>query len=701
MVGAEGACFASDHREWRGAPQRATRVQGSHVLPNRLVTAHPDYVMAHRLAAYVVLVLALVATGLSQAAPSVAAPGPAPVPKAGPTKVGDLTLRRCDVMPRALCGWILRPWDPARPGQGSVRVGFAFVPATDRTQPALGTLVPHEGGPGYSTTGTGAWYAAMYGPLLQRRHLLLVDQRGTGRSQPLNCPELQDLKISYKIAAGRCGRSLGTRADDYTTARSADDLSVVISRLGLGAVDLYGDSYGTFFTQVFAGRHPAQVRSLVVDSAYPAFGESAFYPTQAPAMRRAFTLACSRSAACRTGGRSFGNALARVLKKVRTKPWKGVAHDADGVRAKVRVNGRTLVSVAFGATYSPAFYGEMTAALRSGLRGDRAPLLRLVAEALGGGTDAGDVVDYSEGLDAAVACHDYPQLYDMRARPTVRERQYDAALTRATRTDPGLYGPFTVREYARSDWQSLDWCTRWPTASADNPAGPVPPSGGYPDVPVLVLSGELDSITTPAEGRLVAEQFPHAQQIVLRNSTHVVAVSDVDNCGQRLVRAFVAAPGPLAAGLRACAEKVEPVRSLGIFPRSLAAVPPGSTGPRTTLRARRAGRVAALTVADALGRWWNNSAGSGHGLRGGSFSFTGERIVTFRLRKARFVPGVAVSGRARWDRYGNQMTVRLELRGSGPHGRLHGRWHTRSAGAEAVLRGRLDGRRVVLRFPAP
>ena len=654
-----------------------------------------------RWAACVLTVLACVAAGLVVATPASAAPGPAPVARAGPTQIGSLTLRRCDVMPRALCGSILRLWDPNRPGQGRVRVGFAFVPARNTTQPAIGTLVPHEGGPGYSTTGTGPWYAQMYGPLLQRRNLLLVDQRGTGRSQPINCPALQDLKIDYHVAAGRCGRSLGPRADDYTTARSADDLAEVITRLGLGPVDLYGDSYGTFFTQVFTGRHPTQVRSLVLDSAYPTYGESAYYPTQSPAMRHAFDVACSRSSACRAGGRSFRSALRLVLKKVRDKPWRGVSHDADGRRARVSVNGRTLVAVAFGATYSVPFYREMTAALRSGIRGDRAPLLRLVAEATGGGTDAGDPVDYSEGLDAAVACHDYPQLYDMRARPAVRERQYAAALGRARRNNPALYGPFTVSEYAGSDWQMLDWCLRWPVASADNPAGPPMPPGGYPPVPVLVLSGEMDSITTPAEGRLITEQFPNAEQVLVRNSFHVTAVSDVDNCAQRLVRQFVLAPGPLDPTLRACADAVEPVRSLGIFPRNLASVHPGATGPRSTLRARRTGRVAALTVADVVDRWWNNYSAVGFGLRGGRFSFTGDKVVKFRLARVKLVPGVAVSGLARWDRYGQKMTVRLKLRGAGPHGRLRGRWHTRNLGADAVLVGRLDGRRVTLRFPAP
>ena len=212
----------------------------------------------------------------------------------------------------------------------------------------------------------------MYGPLLRRRNLLLVDQRGTGRSQALNCPALQDLKIAYNVAAGRCGRSLGARADDYTTALSADDLAAVIARLGLGTVDVYGDSYGTFFAQVFTGRHPTQVRSLVLDSAYPAYGESAWYPTQAPAMRRAFDLACRRSAACRNGGGRSCPTLRRVLTKVRAHPWRGVSHDADGRRARVTVNGRDPGGGRLRRDVRDRrFYREMTAALRSGLRGDR------------------------------------------------------------------------------------------------------------------------------------------------------------------------------------------------------------------------------------------------------------------------------------------------------------------------------------------
>jgi pimeloyl-ACP methyl ester carboxylesterase len=651
----------------------------------------------------------LLATALAGvAAPGTAAPGGergTADGRAGATRVGDVTLEPCGVAARALCGSIVRPWEPGHPEAGRVRVGFALIPPRDSSRPALGTFLPHEGGPGYSTTGSASYYTGMYGPLPRRHQVLLVDQRGTGRSEPVDCPALQDLRIAYAVAAGRCGRSLGERADDYTTALSADDVAAVVRRLGLdgaGGIDVYGDSYGTFFSQVFVGRHPSLVRSVVLDASYPTYGESGWYPTQGPAMRRAFTAVCARSPECRDGGRAFLPTLRSVLDRVRERPWHGVSHDADGRRARVTVDGPSLTALAFGATYTPTFYRETTAAQRSALRGDRVPLLRLVAEALGGGTDAGNPRAYSEGLDAAVACHDYPQLYDMTAPTRTREQQYDAALARRTRRHPDTYGPFTVREYAASDWQALDWCTRWPVAPPDNPAAPpTPPGGSYPDVPVLVLSGELDTITTAAEGALVAGQFPDAQEVVVRNSFHVTALGDTDDCAQRIVRDFVREPVlPLDPAATTCAEAVEPVRAPGTFPLRLADVPPAASAGPLDRRLRRAAVAAALTVADLPDRWWNNYTGHGYGLRGGTWTYRGDP-VRFRLDGVRLVPGVAVSGRALWDRYGERMTVHLRLAGRAPHGRLHGHWNTRSLDAVGVLRGRLEGSPVEVTFPAP
>jgi pimeloyl-ACP methyl ester carboxylesterase len=612
--------------------------------------------------------------------------------------VGDVVLEPCDVIARALCGSIWRRWEPDSSDVGKLKIGFALVPPRDDTRPALGTVVPHEGGPGYSTTGSAWGYRKMYGPLLDRRNMLLVDQRGTGLSRPIRCDDLQNLKIAYAVAAGRCGRQLGPRADDYTTALATDDTAAVIRRLGLSDVDLYGDSYGTFFQQVFVGRHPDLVRSVVLDSAYPTYGETGWYPTQGLAMRRAFTAACDRSRACRAAGEPFLVVLRSVLRKVRQEPWRGTAHDADGRRMRVAVSPENLAVVAYGATYAPVFYREFTAALRSALRGYRAPLLRLVAEATGGGTNAGPVVAYSEGLDAAVACHDYPQLYDMTARPgRTREEQLVDALDRRHRNWPRTYGPFTVHEYARSDWETLSWCTRWPTAPPDNPAEPPRPPVGYPDLPVLILSGELDSITTAAEGDIVASQFPDARHLVLRNQFHVNAAYDFEGCGQSLVRQFTRDPD---AALSRCGEGLAPVRTMGRFPARIGDVLPGESA-ELRLRARRVPRAAALVVADVMDRWWNNYSGWGVGLHGGRWSYRGYGTVRFRLHNVELVAGQRVSGTATWDRSAKRVTVDLGVRGKGPDAHLRGRWHSRNEGALARLRGKVGGVRAEILFSAP
>ena len=160
-----------------------------------------------------------------------------------------------------------------------------------------------------------------------------------------------------------CGASLGARADDYSTALSADDLAAVVDALGLGQVDVYGDSYGTFFAQVYAGRHPEQVRSVVLDSAYPTYGEEAWYPTQGPAMRLVLRRRVPAAPDLPRRRPAVPADPGAVLAAVREKPWRGKAHDADGRRMRVTVDGPGLVAVAFGATYTPAFYRELTAAL--------------------------------------------------------------------------------------------------------------------------------------------------------------------------------------------------------------------------------------------------------------------------------------------------------------------------------------------------
>jgi hypothetical protein len=138
---------------------------------------------------------------------------------------------------------------------------------------------------------------------------------------------------------------------------------------------------------------------------------------------------------------------------------------------------------------------------------------------------------------------------------------------------------------------------------------------------------------------------------------------------------------------------------MGLFPRHLRNVTAGRGS--GSLVERRIAPAAAATAADLLDSWWNNYSGHDVGLRGGSWSYTGDRTTVFHLHGVRLTSDLAVSGTATWRRYANRLSVNVRVSAPGHTGRLHGAWATRQVGATATLRGVLDGHGVVVRFPAP
>ena len=219
---------------------------------------------------------------------------PAPAGAAGPR------LQRCDLgLPRPFqCGHVVAPIRRADPALGTTKVAFAVRTRADRRRPSLGTIVAMDGGPGYASTDApfARSLVAVLAPLLRRHDLVLFDERGTGRSDVVDCAPLQRGLTPEAIAVGECANQLGPRYAGYTTAEAAHDLEAVRSALGLGKVFFYGDSYGTLFGQAYAVRYPGSLRGLVLDSAYP--GDDPYYRTLLPAGLNGLRVACRRAPTC-------------------------------------------------------------------------------------------------------------------------------------------------------------------------------------------------------------------------------------------------------------------------------------------------------------------------------------------------------------------------------------------------------------------
>ena len=188
------------------------------------------------------------------------------------------------------------------------------------------------------------------------------------------------------------------------------------------------------------------------------------------------------------------------------------------------------------------------------------PLLRLASENIAGEYPE-PPKSYSYGLFSAVSCMDYQQIYDMNSPVAERHRQRDTAVARRQEKDPRTYDPLTIAEFQTVplDISVLNLCLDWPIKQPPyEPGQPIPDGAKMTEAPTLVLNGELDMLTTAAEGAIVTAQYPHGKQLVVANSFHVVAVDDYNDCATEIVRRFVAT---LDTGDASCAANVDPVSS--------------------------------------------------------------------------------------------------------------------------------------------
>ena len=597
--------------------------------------------------------------------------------------------------PAAECGFVRVPLDRRFPRGRQIRIYFEHYFRTQRSRPATSTVLSIEGGPGFSTTADRAARLQLWRPVSARRDLLLVDLRGTGRSGALNCPAFRHHILPYIPRAGRCAAQLGPSRDDYDTSQSVQDLHTVLNAIGAGKIDLYGDSYGSYAAQAFAIRYPHRLRSLALDGTYQLPGSDPALADIAGSTQSSLVLACERRPGCPAAGHPLA-LIAKLLRRVRAHPITGIAPDADGTRIRVSADPDTMAQLLQSGFYYQGVWRDVFAAARSAFAGDTAPLLRLVAETVTTDGPNGDAREFTESLYLAVICHDYPELWPAGTPVSQRGAFVRAGLAGYP---GGTFAPFTAREWTGLDYEGALACLRWPPAAFPDP--PVPPSAPYPSVPTLILNGDLDNITPLADARVVAARFPRSTLVVMQNSGHVTALQDQNDCAAPIYEHFVRT---LSAGDTSCASRTPEVRVVPAFPLTLSGVAPAlpSAGDASTLRDRRVAAASAAAVADALQRWWANLSGSGVGLRGGTWSYTGGDLTVFTLRNAAFVPGVRVTGTVRW-RYstGRVRATVITRAAGGPAERLRMAWSLQVRAATARLAGAAGGRTLRLHMLAP
>ena len=173
----------------------------------------------------------------------------------------------------ARCGFLERPENPSDPDSARIRLRFIVVPSLS-PNPLPDAFTVINGGPGASSIDLYADSAGVFAPILRERDIIVLDQRGTGGSNPLDCPDLEAMNLDFaadRIRAATLACLDGLPGDPrfYTTSLAVRDLEALRIELGYAALNVYGVSYGTRVAQHYARRYPDAVRTLIIDGVTP------------------------------------------------------------------------------------------------------------------------------------------------------------------------------------------------------------------------------------------------------------------------------------------------------------------------------------------------------------------------------------------------------------------------------------------------
>ncbi|HJZ62128.1 MAG TPA: alpha/beta fold hydrolase [Miltoncostaeaceae bacterium] len=569
------------------------------------------------------------------------------------------------------CQTVEVPLDRTGTVPGTVPLHVERLPA--RLGATAAPVVAIAGGPGQAATELIRSFDAVLAPVLDHRDLIVVDQRGTGDSGPISCAAIGIFRLLTTAGGSSCAAELGPARAFYSTRDAAEDLEAVRVAVGAPRVALYGVSYGTKVASLFAAAHPSSVERVVLDSVVPPQPADPFNRSSFTAIRRVLTTLCSGHRCAGVTADPYGDlvALARRLDRA---PIRGTAVGRTGRRRPVAVSDRTMLDLLFAGDLDPTLRLDLPGAVRSALRGDDQPLLRLSHRA----TDTTAIAQpaaFSTALFATTTCDDLAAPWPAAAALEDRPGLLRAAIAGVP---DEAFAPFG-RDVAL-DESAAALCLAWPS----DPRGPAAPAAAPPPVPALALAGTADLRTPIEDARAVASSFPGGRVVAVPGG-HSVLTTDRSGCAARALVAFFAdqtEPTCRIARLRLPAMPVAPASLRSVHPIGQAGAQRG-----------RVTAAAILTIRDVLRAVISaqTTARSPRdlrvgGLRGGTFRIAD---TTVHLSGVVYVPGVAVSGRLLTD--GGPTLADVRFAGAG-RGRL-------TVDADGNVRGVVDGRSVTARVP--
>jgi pimeloyl-ACP methyl ester carboxylesterase len=396
---------------------------------------------------------------------------------------------------QAQCG-SLKVYEDRAGGSGrQIDLHVEVIPAVSRS-PEPDPLFIIVGGPGEAASSSYAVIASAFERINQRRDIVLVDQRGTGKSHPLLCPDTvgedysseSDPDELRKYAQG-CLTELDADPRFYTTSIAMDDLDQVRQGLGYKQINLYGISYGTRAALVYLRQYPDRVRSVILDGVAPPnwiLGPSASADAQRAVEQ--IIQRCSSDEVCRKAFPNLQTSFDGIFDQLREQPVQlSLQHPVSGEMIDFTLTGDYLATTIHGMTYSPETAALLPLMVHSAYT--QADFSSLVAFGLSYTNTLGEAI--SQGMRFSVICAEDVPMYA------------DQEMTQ------GYLGNSIVTTFN-------EICKIWPRGETPE----VYHEPVYSTAPVLLISGEADPVTPPSNAELAAKTLPNSLHLVAPGQGH-------------------------------------------------------------------------------------------------------------------------------------------------------------------------------------
>jgi len=400
-----------------------------------------------------------------------------------------------DVQRPVRCAVLEVPENPERPEGRRLAIHVAVVTASSAKAQA-DPIAVLMGGPGEEAIGAASIYVKQFAPLLVDRDLLLVDQRGAGKSAPLPCPlyssraPADSLRDFFPLhAIEDCKHRLQATADltRYTFPYFANDLEQVRQALGYGPLNLFAGSYGTRAAQTFIRQYPHSVRTAYFGSVVPidSGGPLNFARTEQMALDRTFAN-CEAEAACHSAFPNLRMEFRQMLQRLDSGQVK--VH-APGDPNSVTLSRGRVVEWFRSKLYRPHDAAALPWIIHRAFEGDWSPVVDGILSRVSNDDD------FSFGLFFSITCSE-----DL---PFVSEDAI-AAATRGT-----ALGDYRIRQQQQA-------CKLWPTTALPKDYRKPVATG----VPTLFVTGDSDGGTPLWFTDRVAKDFSHHVTVVVHGQGH-------------------------------------------------------------------------------------------------------------------------------------------------------------------------------------